>query len=356
MPNLINLEIVFRLLGGIFLLIANAFFVAVEFALTRLRQYDANEIRGDKGLERAWEMTKKLEIYLTGCQVGITSTSILLGVVAEPAVTELIALLIDIDSIGSVSAHSVSIVISVVVINFVHTVWGEQAPTYFGVERAKTVSKYCASPLYWWTKSIYPVLYVGDWLTKGTLRLFGITMERSWMEESIEEGSKSDLKDKMVELLERGNLSKDRRREVVNALEIDEMPVRDVMVPGAEIIFLSTQNSMSENMSCVQSGKSRYPLCGETEDDALGVIYTSEMLANIEALSSDKMKLTDLCRPVMTVPPEMPVSELIDQFQNKNQELALIMENGTIQGLATLTDALEAIVGSAEDPMDVEND
>ena len=348
-------EIVLRLVGGIFLLLANAFFVAVEFALTRLRQYDPSEIKGDSGLERAWAMTEKLEIYLTGCQVGITSTSILLGVVAEPAVTELIALLISIESVGTVSAHSISIVISVVLINFVHTVWGEQAPTYFGVERAKTVSKYCASPLYWWTQSIYPVLYVGDWLTKGTLGLFGITMERSWMQQSTEEGSQSNLKNKMVELLEQGNLSKDRRREVMNALEIDEVPVRDVMVPRDEIIFLSAQNSMAENMSCVQSGKSRYPLLDESEEDFLGVIYTTEMLANIEALSSGEMTLRELCRPGMTVPSEMPVSKLIDQFQQENQELALITGNDTILGLATLTDALEAIVGSAEDPMDVEN-
>ena len=79
------------------------------------------------------------------------------------------------------------------------------------------------------------------------------------------------------------------------------------------------------------------------------------MLANIEALSSGQMKLRELCRPGMTVPPDMPVSELIDQFQRENQELAMVMDNSNIEGLATLTDAFEAIVGSAEDPMDVEN-
>jgi CBS domain containing-hemolysin-like protein len=279
----------------------------------------------------------------------------LLGIVAEPAVTELIALLVNIEAIGAVSAHSISIVISVIIINFVHTVWGEQAPTYFGVERAKMVSRYCATPLYWWTKVIYPVLYIGDWLTKGTLAIFGIKMERSWTKTSAGEGSHSDLKGKIVELLEKGDLSKDRRQEVVNALEIDELPVREIMVSRENIIFLSTKEPLSENMERIKSGKSRYPLCGSSMDNLHGVIYTSEMLAHIQELSSGKRSLEELSRPGMTVSTELPVSTLIDQFQSQNQELALITEDNHILGLATITDAMEAIVGSAKDPMDVEN-
>lgn len=124
------------------MLLANAFFVATEFALTRLRQYRQEEIQENSGLSRAWKMTERLEIYLTGCQVGITSTSILLGVIAEPAVTQLIELLIAGAEIGSFTTHGISIVLSVVLINFAHTIWGEQTPTYLGVEKAKTVARY----------------------------------------------------------------------------------------------------------------------------------------------------------------------------------------------------------------------
>jgi CBS domain containing-hemolysin-like protein len=118
-----SLTIAFQLLGGVFLLAANAFFVAIEFALTRLRQYDKEELGDDPGLQRAWKMTEELEIHLTGCQVGITTTSILLGVIAEPGVTKLIQLIIP-TGIGSFSSHSISIVLSLIIINFVHTVWG----------------------------------------------------------------------------------------------------------------------------------------------------------------------------------------------------------------------------------------
>lgn len=346
-------EIAIRLVGGVFLLLSNAFFVATEFALTRLRQYSEDEIEGSDGLERAWEMTEKLEIYLTGCQVGITSTSILLGVIAEPAVTELIKLLIGTEEIGSFSSHSISIVLSVTLINFAHTIWGEQTPTYLGVERAKTVARYCAPILFWWTKAIYPVLYLGDKMTKATLKLFGITMSRSWMEEEVP--SKAGLRGKIVDLLKSGGLSEDRRDEVVKALEIDEIPVCDIMVPRDEIVCLSRQKDIHQNLKIIKERmQSRYPLVGDSLDDFKGVLYASEILAHIESLQSNEITLEDLCRADMTVDQGLPVSKLIDRFQQEHQELAMVQENSKMVGLVTLTDALEVIVGSAEDPMDLE--
>lgn len=354
-----GIEVIIRLLGGIILVMANAFFVSVEFALTRLRQFPKEEITSDEGLSRAWAMTEELEIYLTGCQLGISSTSIVFGIVAEPAVTELLRPLVGIFGIEGRLLTTISVIVGVVFLNLIHKIWGEQAPTYLGVERPKQVARYFAAPLYWWVKITYPFIWLGDGLAKGTLSLLGIEMTRSWTDEESgkdrPQTTKISLKGQIAELLKSGNISKDRRKEVVNALEIDEVPVQDIMVPREEIIFLSEDNPLSKNIDLIRSGKSRYPLAGKSEEDFIGVIYTSEMLANIEALSSGQMKLRDLSRPGMTVPPDMPVSELIDQFQSENQELALVMDNSNIKGLATLTDAFEAIVGSAEDPMDLEN-
>lgn len=170
-----------------------------------------------------------------------------------------------------------------------------------------------------------------------------------------ERASRLDMRGQIVDVLKSGNLSKDRRDEVLNALEIDDIPVRDIMVPRDEIIFLSEGNSLAENLEIIQKGKkTRYPLLGTSLEDYKGVIYASEMLADIEALRQGKLLLSDLSRPVMSVPPDMPVSQLIDLFQQKHQELALIRQNNAIEGLVTITDTLETIVGSAEDPMDLE--
>lgn len=350
-----DIETVIRLTGGILLIFSNAFFVAIEFALTRLRQYDAEEISGDEGLERAWKMTERLEIYLTGCQVGITFSSVLLGIVAEPAVTEVFDPLLQMMGFGEGFSVGASVVISVILINLMHTVWAEQTPTYLGIEEAKMVARYFAPIHYYWTKVAYPFIYVGDKITKATLQVFGVEMNRSWMQESEEESSRIGLKGEIAQLLKSNNISEDRREEVVKALEIDEIPVRDIMVPDEDIVFLSEDNTLSENLNLIQSGKSRYPLAGESGDDFKGVIYASEMLANIEDLTSGKKKIAELCRSGMTVAPDLPVSQLIDEFQKEHQELALVIENDKVLGLVTITDALEAIVGSAEDPMDLED-
>lgn len=348
------MELFLRLSGGVILLLLNAFYVAAEFALTRLRQYDREELGNSKGLERAWEMTKTLEIYLTSCQIGITTTSILLGVIAEPAVTQLIELLMPAATIGPFSSHTISIVLSVSIINLVHTIWGEQAPTYLGVERAKTVARYSASPLYWWTYAIYPILIFGDRVTKATLRLFGIEMERSWIKEESTSTS-SDIRSEMVDLLKAEEISSERRTEIINTLDIDNIPVQKIMVPRDEIISLSTKHSFPENLDIIRNHMhARYPLVGKTIDDFKGILYTPQITANIKELMAGDKELDDFDWPKMIVSQDLPVSKLIDHFQQEHHELALVEgENNQIVGLVTLTDAIETIVGSAEDPLDL---
>jgi len=347
-------EIVVRLLAGVVLLGLNAFFVASEFALTRLRQYPKDEIVDGPAMERAWKMTETLEMYLTGCQIGITSTSIILGVVSEPAVTVLFEMLIGGMEIGWISSYSISIVLSVVVINFIHTVWGEQTPTYLGVEKAQTVARYCAYPLYWWNKLILPVLILGDRLTKGTLRLFGIRMKRSWLEDSGQETSRADVRSEIASLLKTEGIPRDRREEVMKALEIDEIPIKEIMVKRKDIITLSTRLSFDENLRIIHENMhARYPLIDDTLEDFKGILYTPEILGNINDLKSGEKELDDFDWPKMTVPGKLPVSHLIDRFQQQNQELALVTNNGRVEGLVTLTDALEVIVGSVEDPLDL---
>lgn len=346
------MELTIRLISGVILLLMNAFFVASEFALTRLRQYDRDELGEGSGLDRAWEMTKRLEIYLTSCQIGITTTSILLGVIAEPAVTELIELLFTTESIGGVSTHVISITLSVVFINFVHTIWGEQAPTYLGVERAKSVAKYTAKPLYWWTYAIYPFLLLGDRITKATLKLFNIEMERSWLRK--EGSSTEDIRSEMAELLKSGNLEDDRQKEVLNALDIDKIQVEEIMIPREDIVTMSTEKSFRENMDILkQHMHARYPLVGASLDDFRGILYTPQITANMEKLLEGTKELDDFDWPRLVISKDLPVSKLIDLFQEEQQELALIQEDGHTIGLVTLTDALESIIGSAEDPLDM---
>ena len=364
---MVELSTVVRLLGGVFLLFSNGFFVTTEFAMTRVRQFEESEFQDHRGLERAWAMTEQLEIYLSGCQLGITISSVGLGVVAEPALAAALDPLVRAVGLGGLTGGGTaghtgfSVALALAVINLLHLTVAEQAPTYLGIERTKFAARYGAPVLYWWTTLLGPVIRLADWFAKTILRLFGVEITRSWAEEEIEEGeqrpsSRGELRSQMGEMLSRGGLSAEREQEVINALEIGEIPIKDVMVERDGIVSLSTAQSVAENVALMGKRQhTRFPLIGESLEAFVGVVYTPAVLANVDALRDGDLAIEALATEPMTVPQTLPVSDLIDRFQAQNQELALVTESAAserVVGLVTATDAFETIAGDLEDPLD----
>ncbi len=344
-------------MAGAVLILANGFFVTTEFALTRLRQFTRAELEGSERLRRAWEMTERLEIYLTGCQLGITASSILLGVVAEPAFTVLLERVVGLVGLAPGLRHAISITASVVLINLIHKVWGEQAPTYLGVERPLEVLERLAPALWWWTKVMEPVILLGDGLAKGTLGLFGVEISRSWTEAEEDEGpitSFLELRQRLRGLLSRGEqLDSERRREVLRALEIQDIPVREVMVPRDEVTALSTRRPLAENLRTVADLRYlRFPLVGDDLDDVRGTVYLTSVFAALEELRDGRTTLETIAVEPMRVDADLPVSQAIDRFQEERQELAFVTDGDRVVGILTSTDALETIAGELRDPFD----
>ena len=345
-----SVEIVARLVAGLALILANGFFVAIEFALTRARQYSEAEFV-EEGLERAWEMTDRLEIYLTSCQVGITASSIAVGIVAEPALAALFVPVFGGTVLASVGAGAI---LAFLIINLLHLTHGEQTPTYLGVERSKFVCRYGATPLYLFAKSISPLIQFGDWVAKGTLGLFGIEMTGAWLEtetDAIE--TRGDLHKELGSVLDEGELSEERRQEVMNALVAGDIPIRSIMVPREEIVAFSTSDSVEEIRTTIDDNPhSRFPLVGEKLDDFRGIVYLPSIINRFEDLTHGNADIEDLATPPMTLPASEEVSDAIDRFQDERQELALVKENGSVVGLLTVTDAFEEVMGDLEDPLD----
>lgn len=354
-----SLELSLRIVGGVLLTAANAFFVVTEFALTRLPQLDPAD--DPPGLERARRITDQLEIYLTGCQLGITTSSILLGVIAEPAFTYLFRPFFELVGVPESASHGVSIVVAIVFINLVHKIWGEQTPTYLGVERPRQVARHTAWGLYAWTTATYPFIVLGDGLAKGTLRLFGVEVQRSWTEEEGEEGE--DLvgpvavRKEIGNILSRANLSRERQNEILRAVKIEEVPVADIMVPRAEVVAVSASDALSETLRRMRSHEfERYPLLADGWPDVIGMLYTTKVFRHLPELERGEKTLADIAEPVVWVSPTLPISEFIDRLQSKQQEVALVREKGAVLGLVTSTDAFEAIAGELEDPGDVDRE
>ncbi|UTF52103.1 hemolysin family protein [Natronosalvus rutilus] len=346
-------EISLRIAAGILLIGLNAFFVAIEFGLTRARQYSKEEF-DTPSLQLAWEMTDDLEFYLTTCQIWISGTSIALGIVAEPGLAALFEPLFENTALASVGAGSL---LGFFLINLVHLTHGEQTPTYLGVERSRQVCQYGARPLYWFAKVLAPAIWFGDWIAKGTLGLFGIEMTGAWREteqEVIE--SRADLRNRLGSVLDEGDLPDERREEVMNALYIGEQSVSEVMVPSDEIVAVSTEDDSEVNFQKMEDRpQTRYPLVGDDLTDFRGIVYTPVLLRHREEVADGDIDFAELAAPPMTLSPDADVSDAIDQFQTEGQELALVIEDGDVVGLVTVTDLLEAIMGDIEDPLDREH-
>ncbi|MFB6362025.1 MAG: CNNM domain-containing protein [Halobacteriales archaeon] len=348
-----GLELAVRLVAGGLLILANGFFVAIEFALTRVRQYPESEF-DVPGLRRAWEMTEDLEIYLTSCQVGISATSIAVGIVAEPALAAIVEPVFGNTLLASIGAGSI---IAFVIINLLHLTHGEQTPTYLGVERTKFVARYGATPLYWFAKLISPVITIGDSVAKWTLGLFGVEMTGAWLEaEADRVESRAELRHRLGSLLDRGDLSEERREEIINAFSVGDRPVREVMTDRSEVVFLSTERSVEENLDRIGSSPhTRLPLIGASPADYRGIVYVPSVVDQVDELRAGTVSFEEIAAPPMSISAETPISEAVDAFQQENQELALVTEaEGPIVGLITATDAFEAVMGQIEDPLDLE--
>jgi len=150
------------------------------------------------------------------------------------------------------------------------------------------------------------------------------------------------------------DLSRERQDEVLRALDIDRIPVHEIMVPRDEVVALHDTNDLYENLHRMRTHPhDRYPLLGNGWDDVRGTLYLPTVFRHLPELDRGAATLGDIAEPVVWAGPDLPVSELIDRLQREKQELARVRNDGAVLGLVTATDAFEAIAGEMEDPMDV---
>ncbi|ELK55158.1 inosine monophosphate dehydrogenase, partial [Haloferax sp. BAB-2207] len=244
--------------------------------------------------------------------------------------------------------------IAYLIINLLHLTHGEQTPTYLGVERSRMVCRYGATPLHWFYVAISPLIKFGDWVAKWTLKLFGIEMTGAWLETETDViESRGQLRERLHSLLQEGELPEERRDEVLNALDVDELSISEIMIPSSDIVALSTTATPGENFERIRNTPhTRFPLVGESLTDFRGVVYAPSIIDNFEALRAGERSFDEIAAPTMTLAADTNVSDAFDQFQAEDQELALVLRDGEVVGLLTATDALEAVMGELDDPLD----
>ena len=336
---------IFKLIAVLVLALANGFFVAAEFSLVSVRRSRVEQLVED-GVPMAAAVdrgTRNLDAYLAACQLGITMASLALGWIGEPALAHLIEPLFAMlpTAWASVGAHTISIAIAFSVITALHIVLGELAPKSLAIQLPEETSLWTARPLEIYLAVFRPAIMGLNGLGNMLVRSFGLEPAS---EQSLAH-SVDELKMLMDSSRDAGVLGEAEEAMVDSVLRLREQRVGALMTPRTEIVWLDLEDPLDDNLSTIrETGFSRFPVARESLDNIQGIIKAKELLDR--NLSGQGIDLEAALRQPLFVPETMSALKVLDRFKRVRTHMALVVdEHGGIEGLVTLNDLMEAIVG-----------
>jgi CBS domain containing-hemolysin-like protein len=337
----------------LFLVLLNGFFVAAEFAIVKVRgsQLGALDETGEKRAGFARHVVAHLDAYLSATQLGITLASLGLGWVGEPFLARMIEPIFVLLGMGSTTAiHAFSFTLAFGMITFLHIVLGELAPKSLAIRKSLATTLWIARPLGLFYVIFKPAIWflngTANWILKHAFRLEPVgEHELAHSEEELrlilDQSEKSD------EVSELG------RDLLVNALDLRQRVIRDIMTPRGEVVFLDLEESFEENVKkALESRHTRFPLCRGHLDNAVGLIHIKELMPMMRDPQPDLLRIK---RELIPVPEMMSLEKLLTLFLTKHAHLAIVVdEYGGTVGMVTLENVLEEIVGDIQDEFDTE--
>ena len=351
-----------NLLVVVLLVLANGFFVASEFALVAVRKsrIEASAAEGEPAAIKLLAMLNDLNAYISATQLGITLSSLALGWVGEPAVASILepALIglgnatgVEMLTSGAV-LHTVSFGISFSIITFLHIVFGELAPKTAALEISERISYLIAPPLKLFYRIFYYPIRLLDWAGTKTVRLFGLT--------GGEDHSASYTEEEIRQLLNvshaSGHLNEEERKLIDQIFEFSETTVKEAMIPRTEVIAVpETANFDEIAKAFADHGYSRLPVYGTSMDDIAGFIHSKDLIAFAKRTKS--FNIADVLHKPSYVVDTARLEDVLRQMQKEKFHFGFVVdEHGGVEGIITLEDLLEEIVGDISDEHDVEVD
>ncbi len=344
-----------RIIGALVLVGLNAFFVATEFAITRVRLSQLVELekQGKPGAKAARHAVEQIDAYLAACQLGITIASIGLGALAEPAFEHLLEPVLG--AVAPTVAAGISFVFAFGLVTLLHVVLGELAPKSLAIARTTPTVLFVAPPMRAFYLVTKPLVDAFNYLGNLVLRPFGIPPAR---EVGHAPHTEDELRMLLAQSVREGLIETYEREFAENALVFGDLRTRQVMVPRREIDYLVAGETISEAVQRASGSlHTRLPLCEAEDglDEPVGVINFKELLRL--ALGGVETDLRELARPLTRVSESTLVDQVLRELRKKRQHLALVVDEfGTTVGLVTLEDIIEEIVGEFAEEEDGEHD
>ena len=331
------------LLAVLFLVSLNGFFVSAEFALVTLRRTRVQQLlaEGRPGAGNVDDGVRHLDSYIAACQLGITIASLALGWIGEPALAGLL------DPIfGAVGAHALGVAVAFVVITALHVVVGELAPKGVALQYPEQVAIAVTGPLRLFRAVFRPAIWVlneAGWLVARLMRVnrdatayghFGADELRLVVQASADAGALDEQQQFMLQ----------------RVIRFAGLSVESVMTPRPEVTAITGDSTTDEAIAFAKQHRhSRYPVYRDDLDNVIGVLHARDLL-----LADPDTPLRSLLRDPLAVPGQINVQELLRLMRVRRTQFAIVVdEYGGTDGIVTLENVLEEIVGELQDEFEV---
>lgn len=341
------------------LFIANGFFAMAEMAIVAARRVrlEARAEAGSRGAQTALRLARNPVRFLSTVQTGVTLVGVLMGALSTTAVSAPLAVLLRrIPALSPAAASFIAFASGIAIITFGTLIIGELVPKQIALRNAEAIAVRVARPLALIARIALPAVALLDWTTRGVLRLIGIhRLERGTV-------SEEEVRTLIAEGMEHGVFHPSEGAMVGRVLRFADRSVRSIMTPRADVVWLELDAGRNDIARVVtEGGHTRLPVGRGGVDDIVGVVHVRDILAR--ALTGEPIALKDLLNPVPAIYEAVTVLQALEILRKAGARFALVVdEYGGVEGIVTLTDILEAIVGDmpeaarAEEPEITERD
>jgi CBS domain containing-hemolysin-like protein len=345
-----ELPIAIKLLSVLVLVAANGFFVAAEFALVGVRasRIETLAASGNGSAKRLMGLLQNLNAYLSACQLGITLASLALGWVGEPAIARLLEG--PLAGLSEPLRHGIAFAIAFSIITSLHIVLGEQSPKLMGLAAAERIALAVALPMQIFYKVFSLPIRALDWASVRVVQLIGVKATAEHASTYTEE----ELR-KLIDISrDSGHLRAEERRLIHRVFEFSDTLVREAMVPRTEMAAIPHTCDLEEITKAFEQHRySRLPVYRESLDDVCGFVHSKDVMPYL--LHPETFKIEDVLQPPMYVVDTARLEHVLRQMQKAKAHFGFVIdEHGGLEGIITLEDLLEEIVGEISDEHDEE--
>jgi len=336
--------LLFELLAVGVLILLNAFFVAAEYGLVTARRTRVVELQhqGNRRARDVLRITSDPPRFIAAMQLGVTLTSLGIGALGEQALAK---------AFGNVMATVLAVVLAYLILTFLHVVIGELVPKGIALGHSEGVALNVSAPVRAFITLFRPLIWLLQRSTEIVLR--GLGLQPPGADDDVL--SEAELRIVVSQSTRHGEIEQEEQEMLYKVFDFADKEAKDVMVPRPEVVALSIDLPPEQCLEAVMDSPfTRYPVYRESLDDVVGILHVRDLFRALRDLGMHEVKVEDLVRPAHIVPETKDLAALLAEFRRTNQHMAIVVdEYGEMEGIVTLEDLLEEIVGDIEDEFDL---